>query len=198
MSRAFFAILLWLAFSSAAQAAPNDLERCIFGATGIQMDPVVCESLRRDEARESARREANRKLREESIQREKEREQEQATLQVNRAKAAEAAYAAEEARRKAAMAQQAKEVEAMERSAAAAQAKAAAGRAKATAEKKALCGDDVGKVAVGMSIARVSQCYGPVVKRGELNSPRGVVSTFHSGRTIMHVIDGKVVSWSSY
>jgi hypothetical protein len=74
----------------------------------------------------------------------------------------------------------------------------ASARAAAAEESriKAMCGDDYRTPNVGMTLSRLQQCVGKPILRGQLNRADGIVSTYTIGRTVLHVMEGKVISWN--
>lgn len=57
------------------------------------------------------------------------------------------------------------------------------------------CGRDYMRIAVGMAIARVVTCAGPLELTGQVNRPGGIVSTFEGPLGLVFAMGGKVVAW---
>lgn len=66
------------------------------------------------------------------------------------------------------------------------------------AAKKASCGDDYGRIVVGMTLARVEQCVGKFTLYGQISREDGVVSQYQRGRIYMNVMDGIILTWGRY
>lgn len=177
-----------LAITSAATAAPPDLQHCRY-QTGIEMEADVCDALRRTEAADDAR-----DAREAASRQSANADFERDTLQRDDTKRHAQALAAQVR-----AARQASELAAMRGRAAR---EDAADRAEAQrdnaakAAAQARCGADYKAPRVGMPIARAQECVAPMRVAGQVNRADGVLTTYRSGSgAFFHVMNGLIVAW---
>jgi hypothetical protein len=69
---------------------------------------------------------------------------------------------------------------------------------KVTAQRKVACGDDYLNPQIGMTISRAKQCVGNFAVVSQTNRADGVVTTYRGTRTVLHVMEGRIVAWSRF
>jgi hypothetical protein len=179
--------------ASPALAADPDLVQCLW-PTGQPIDARTCDGLRGIEATHQAEAQRQASL----------RAQQQATADATLAQRLDADQA-ERAR-----------VDAINQEGLRRQAAADAARAQGWQEernreqayedrmtadtnaRRAACGPEFGKPAVGMTLQRAQQCVGTFRLQGEVVTTGGKVQTYVGHRTVLHVAGGKVASWARY
>lgn len=194
--KAFVRSVIFVAAASGitlASAAGDDLVNCRF-KNGNTIAPKICDKLRELDERDraiKARQEADLQAM---------RERDKARQEQERAKADERARVDAER-----MAEKLAKQDALDRKWRAEQEEAdrreRADQRRIAAETKSrkdACGDDYGTPKIGMTIDRAQQCVGKFKLVSQLNRPDGVVSTYRTGSTVIHVMGGRIVAWDRF
>jgi len=188
-------------FSELAQAESTDCER--FNKTTAEglLDRKECEYMARYRAQKAMDEEKARQDREayraRQIAEQEARDKAQATLQAEQ-QAEQAEYLAKVKREEAEHARALKKRQAESDAEDRAYEAETQRRAKADSQRKATCGSDYLNPSIGMAISRAMQCVGTFKVVSQLNRTDGVVTTYRGTRTILHVMDGRVVAWNRF
>lgn len=185
--------LLLVLFVPVAYGSKEDLVNCRW-ENGKPLPPKVCETLRRVEKEQAAKRAKEEADRAAGVEREREHKaRQQAQLEEQQRQSAERREkeAAEQRARLEKWERQRAEDEKEDRR----QAKIAADKKKAKMDE---CGNDYATPSIGMTLERANRCVATFKLVSQLNRADGVVSTYSAGRIRIHVMGGKIAAWNRY